>query len=147
ELDDLIQLVLEGELLTQSRDAALEPERGHGDSPTTVHGADDVVGGGARALEEHLAEFGSAGELADRTDFDSALSHRYQEIRETLVPRSCAVCAAEREAPIGAVSERRPRLLSRDDPLAVFQRRARLHIRQVRAGVGLGISLAPQLAH
>ena len=55
------------------------------------------------------------------------------------------VGAHHREAPLRAVRERRPHLLAVDDPLVAVEHGARLHVRQVGAGVGLRVALAPQL--
>ena len=61
-----VELVAEGHLLAERRDAALEGERAHRDLPAVARRADDVVGRGARAVEEDLVELGVAGHLADR---------------------------------------------------------------------------------
>src|SRR5207244_5549024 len=53
--------------------------------------------------------------------------------------------AHDREAAVGAVRERRPHLLAVDDPLVAVEHRARLHVRQVGAGVRLRVALAPEL--
>ena len=80
DVDDLLQLVLEGHLLAQGRGAALEDQGSHGDLPAAVHVADDVLGGGARVVEEDLAELRIAGHLDDGADLDALLIHRNEDV-------------------------------------------------------------------
>ena len=56
-----------------------------------------------------------------------------------------AVGARDHEDPLRPVRERRPDLLPVDDPLVAVEVGACLHVREVGAGVGLGVSLAPDL--
>ena len=78
--------------------------------------ADDVVGGGASAVEERLVELAVAGDLHDRADLDAGLVHRHQQVRQALVLRRVAVGAAQHEDPLRPVRERRPHLLARARP-------------------------------
>ena len=55
------------------------------------------------------------------------------------------VRAREHEDPLCPVRERRPDLLARDHPLVTLEHGPRLHVGEVGAGVGLGVSLAPDL--
>ena len=71
--------------------------------------ADDVVGGGAGAVEEDLAELGGAGDLPDRTHLDARLLHRHEQIGDALVLRRLRIGAAEHEAPVGDRSRARSR--------------------------------------
>ena len=54
--------------------------------------------------------------------------------------------ATHEEAPVGILRERRPDLLSVDDPLVTVEHRARLHVGEIGTGVGLAVALAPHLA-
>ena len=54
-------------------------------------------------------------------------------------------CASTQKHHCGAVRERRPHLLAVDDPLVAVEHAAGLHVREVGAGVRLGVALAPQL--
>src|ERR1019366_3832484 len=80
-LEDLGQLVLEAQLLTERRRAPLEGQRAHRDLPAAVHLTDDMFARGAGAVEEHLAELRRAGELDDRADLDTGLTHGDEEVR------------------------------------------------------------------
>ena len=56
-----------------------------------------------------------------------------------------AVGARDEHAPLRLVGERRPHLLAGHDPVVAVAHGARLHRRQVGAGLGLGEALAPDL--
>ncbi len=56
-----------------------------------------------------------------------------------------AIRAAEDEAPIGPVRERRPDLLTGDHPLVSVALGACLHVGEVGAGVRLRVPLAPHV--
>jgi hypothetical protein len=60
--------LLELLLLRQRGRAALEGQRAHGHAPAVVHGADDVLLGRLRAVEEHLGELAAARDLLDGHD-------------------------------------------------------------------------------
>ena len=140
-----LELALEAELLGEERGAALEAERRHRDLPAVVHLAEHHRAVGARVVEEHLVELGRPGHLLDRRDRDAGLVHRDEEVGEALVRRRVGIGAADAEAPVRAVRERRPHLLAVDDPLVAVEHRAGLHVREVGARVGLRVALAPQL--
>ena len=59
--------------------------------------------------------------------------------------RRLGIGAAHDEAPVGAVRERGPHLLTGDHPLVAVEHGARLDVREVGARVRLGEALAPQL--
>ena len=56
------------------------------------------------------------------------------------------VGARDEHAPLGVLGAAGPHLLAGDDPVVAVLDRARLQRREVRAGVGLGEALAPDLA-
>ena len=73
------------------------------------------------------------------------LVHRHQQVREPVVSLAALLGAAHDEAPVRPLRERRPHLLPVDDPLVALTARPGLHVRQVGAGVRLGVALAPEL--
>ena len=137
--------MFERELLRQERGAALEAERCHRDLPALTDRTEHVVLRGARAVEEDLVELGAPRHLTQRPHLDAGLVHRAQEVREAVVRRRLGIGAAHDEAPVGAVRERGPHLLTGDDPLVAVEHGTRLDVREIAPGVGLGESLAPQL--
>ena len=91
QLDDGVQLPLEGDLLGQGRDAALEAEGAHRNRPAGAGLADHEALLGDGAVEEDLVELGGAGQLQDRPDLDAGLVHRHEQVGEAVVlalPRS-----------------------------------------------------------
>ena len=144
--DQRLELALERDLLAQGGDAALDGERGHGHLPAVAGLADDQVGGGARAVEEHLAELRGAGELADRADRDARLAHRDEQVGQARAAPRPRLGAGEDEAPVGHVRQRRPHLLAGDHPLVAVAGGRGGHRGQVRTGARLGVALAPELA-
>ena len=119
-------------------------QRRHRDRPAAARLADDQIGGRPRAVEEHLVELGRAGELADRPYLDARLSHRHQQVGQTLVPHRSRCGPGQHEAPVGDVRQRGPHLLPGDHPLVADQPRRGGDAREVGAGAGFGIALAPQ---
>ena len=137
--------MLERELLRQEGGAPLEAECRHGDLPTFPHGPEHVLLRGARLVEEHFVELGAARQLAQRSHVDARLVHRAQEVGEPVVRRRLGVGTAHDEAPVGAVRQRGPHLLTGDHPLVAVEHGAGLDVGEIRAGVRLGEPLAPQL--
>src|SRR5690606_27952672 len=84
-----------------------------------------------------------ARDLDDRAHLDAGLLHRHQQVRQPVVSLRARLGAAEHEAPVGPLRPRGPDLLALDDPLAALEPRARLHVGEVGAGVGLRVALAP----
>ena len=143
--DEAVELAAERELVAEQGHAALEGQRGQGHPPAVADLADDVVDGGAGAVEEDLVELGGAGQLGDGPDLDAGLVHGHEQVGQALVPGRARVGAADDEAPVGLVGERRPHLLAGDDPLVPVEHGPGLDVGQVAAGVGLGVALAPEL--
>ena len=143
--EHLVPLVEEHQVLAERRRAPLEAERAHRHPPAAVDLADDVVGVGGRAGEEHLVELGVAGDLVDRADLDAVLAHRHEQVRDALVLGRLTVRAGQHEAPVGPVGLRRPHLLALDRPAAVDELGPGLDVGEVRAGAGLAVALAPEL--
>lgn len=147
--EDRVELVLELELLAERRGAALEGERAHRHPPAIPGGADDVIRRRARVVEEHLAEFAVAGDLHDRADRDAGLLHRHQQVREAVMALGAGFRAAQDEAPVRPLRPGGPDLLAIDLPrrgglLLVHESCARLDVREVRAGIRLGVALTPE---
>src|SRR5256712_4447712 len=76
---------------------------------------------------------------------DPGRPHVDEQEADPLVLRGRRVGTDEQEAPVGDVSHARPDLLTVHDEVIALPHGARLEIRQVRARVGLGESLAPEL--
>ena len=74
-----------------------------------------------------------------------ALVHGDEKIGEPLVPRRLGVGATHHEAPVAPLGVGGPHLLARHHPLVAVEHGPGLHVGEVRAGVGLGVALAPQL--
>ena len=124
---------------------ALVHERGDRDRPAVAHAADDVLVGDARLLDEELVELRLAGDLAKRAHLHGLLLHVHDEVGEALVLRRVLVGARHEHAPLGLVRVGGPDLLPGHHPLAVRLHGARLQRREVRARLGLGEALAPDL--
>ena len=73
------------------------------------------------------------------------LLHVHQEVGEALVLGRVRVGAGDEHAPLRVLRAARPYLLAGHDPVVAVLDRARLQRREVRAGVGLGEALAPDL--
>ena len=69
-------------------------------SPAVTGSADDEIGIGERAVEEHLAEMFAAGDVAQRPDVDAGLVERHEERRDALVLGHFRVGARENEDPL-----------------------------------------------
>src|SRR5881296_2852035 len=78
-------------------------------------------------------------------DGDARRLHVHEEEADGLVLGSFWTGPHEEEAPVGDVGHARPDLLAVDDEVAVVGHRAGLEVREVRASVGLGEALAPEL--
>ena len=138
--------MLHGELHRDQRRTALHPEGAHDHPPAVVDVPDHQVGIGPGAGEEALAELLRAGEVRDRPDLHSWLVDRHEEHRQALVPQGrVGMGAAHDVQPVGLVPERRPHLLTVDDPLVPVEPRPARHRRDVRAGSRLAEALAPDV--
>ncbi len=107
--------------------------------------AEDVLGGHPDVLEEHLVELGVPGDLAERADGDARRVHVDEEVGEPLVLRDARVGAGEQHHPVGDLREAGPDLLAVDDVVVAVPHGPGLERREVRARVGLGVALAPDL--
>ena len=122
-----------------------KPSSRHRDPPAVAGLADDQVGGGPGAGEEHLVELRAAGQLLDRPDLDAVLVDRDQQERQPVVPLGAGLGARDDEEPLAELRVGRPDLLAVDHPVVAVQPGLGLHVGQVGAGAGLGVALRPQL--
>ena len=145
QLDDAGKLSRITDLLTEGRYAALEGQRGHRDAPPVTGLTHHQVGVGAGIVEEDLVEFRVAGQLDDRADLDARLIERDEEIRQSGMPLGALLTAGDDEAPLRPMGQRRPHLLSVDDPVFAVELRGRRHVGEIAARARLRVPLAPQL--
>ena len=103
------------------------------------------VGRHAHVLEEHLAELGVVGHLAQRTDGDAGRLHVDEQQADALVLRRVGLGAAEEEAPVGDVGVAGPHLLAVHDVVVAVTLRPGAERRQIGARAGLGEALTPEL--
>src|SRR5213593_990038 len=125
--------------------AALEAERGLRDLPPLVQATDEIAPIGAGVGHEDLGEERGAGDLPERADLDARLAHVEEEARDALVLWRLRVGAGEQDPPVGDGPARGPDLLAVDDEVVALVLGARLEAREVRAGIGLGVELTPDL--
>ena len=116
----------------------------HGDLPAVADTTDDHVLVAHGIGEEGLVEFGTAGDLHDRTDFDPGLIHRHEEVAEPGMAFGARLGAGDDEDPVGELGQRRPDLLPVHHPLPVDEVGAGLHVGEIGAGVGFGVALTPE---
>ncbi len=140
---DAVELLLEPAVPGRRRRPALEPERRHGDLPSVVHAADDVVLGTAHVGEEDLVELGGAVDLLDRSHLDTRLLHRHEQVRDAGVLGGVGIRPGQQEDVVGLVGLGRPHLLPVDHPLVPVELCSGLEPGQVRTGVRLAETLAP----
>ena len=100
------------------------------------HTTDDHVLVAHGIGEEGLVEFGTAGDLHDRTDLDPGLIHRHEQIAEPGMAFGARLGAGNDEDPVGELGQRRPDLLPVHDPLPIDEIGAGLHVGEIGAGVG-----------
>ncbi len=143
--DQVVELLAETHLLPECRRASLERERAHGHLPAVADTADDKVLVGDGVGEERLVELGPTRDLNDRSDLDTGLVHRYQQIAETSVAFAPRFGASHHEHPVRELGQGGTHLLPVDDPPAVDQLGTGLDVGKVGTSIGLGVSLTPQL--
>src|SRR3954466_3324842 len=143
--EQLGQCDLHADLQPEGERRALVHERRDRDGPPVALAADDVLVRDPRLFDEQLVELGLAGDLPQRAHLDRVSKSTHEEVRQPLVARNVRVRPCDEHAPLRVMGERRPHLLPGDDPLVPVAHRARLQRREVRAGLGLGEPLAPDL--
>ena len=144
---DVVELAPELDLLAEGRRAALDSEQVPGHFPALSRLAEHEVSVGPGTVEEDLVELAGPGQLADRPDRDPRLAHRHEQHRQPAAAPRTWLGPGQHEAPVGDVRQRCPDLLAGDLPVVTGKPSGRGDRRQVRAGAGLGESLAPQLGH
>ena len=140
---DSVKLVTEPERVGGGAMAPLEAEQHVGDPPAVVDVADDVVLRCLGVGEEHLVEVVPVVDVDDRAHFDAGLVHRHQQERDAAVLGLGGVGAAQHEDPVGGVAAGSPDLLAVDHPFVAVEHGARAQVGEVRAAVGLAVTLAP----
>src|SRR3990172_4493666 len=125
--------------------AALPAERGLRDLPTLVQLADELPLLGAGVGHEDLREERGPRDLPERAHLDAGLAHVEEEARDALVLGDLGVGPRQEDSPVGDRSARGPDLLAVDEKMVALVLRARPEAREVRARVGLGVELAPDL--
>ncbi len=142
-----LELVAKLHLLAQGRDATLEAEQRHGNTPAVAGRAENIVGRGHGIIEEHLVELRGAGKLLDGAHCDARLVHRHQQEGEPLPAPALGVGASDDEAPVRLVGQGRPDLLAVENPLSrgLVQAGTCTDVGQVGACPGLRIALTPEL--
>src|SRR5580704_18386055 len=95
--------------------AALVHERADRNIPAVIHFAEDIFSRHADIAEEQLVEFGFAGHLAERTNFDSWGFHVHEEDGKSFVFRGGRVSANNELAPVTHPSIAGPTFLAVHD--------------------------------
>ncbi len=108
-------------------------------SPTHVRGRD------AHVVEEDLVEVVGPAGLAQRAHVDAGRTHVDDEVRDAPVLRGVEVGAGEQDGPVGRPGAGVPHLLAVDHPLVAVAHGAGAQRREVGAGAGLAVELAPDL--
>ena len=96
-------------------------------------------------VEEALVELRFPGRLVERAHLHPGGVHVDQERRDALVLGHVGVGARDEKSVGRLVSERRPDLLSRDDPLVPVELCTHRECRHVRSGARFGEELTPDL--
>src|SRR6266508_1434320 len=122
----------------------LERQGAHGNSPAAVHLSHDRVVGHEHVVEEDLVELRLAEQVRERPDRHTLAVHRQQEVRDALVPRPAAG-AGEQDRVRRQLGAAGPDLLALDPPAALDLRGPGPQRCEVRARVGFGEQLAPDL--
>jgi hypothetical protein len=144
-LDHSVEQLAQADLQEEPQAGALVHQRGERDLPAVADTPEHVLVRDAGAVEEELVELGLAGDLAQRADLHALLLHVHQEVGEPLVLGRLGVRARDEHAPLRVLRGARPHLLAGEHPLVAIAHGARLQAGEVRAGVGLGESLTPDL--
>ena len=145
EVDQRLERDAQPHLQPEAEGEALVHQRGEPDRPAVVDAAQHLRLVHAHVVEEDLVELGVAGDLLERLHRDAGRVHVEQEVGDALVLGRVGIGAGQQHHPVGDVGERRPHLLAVDHVVLAVLHRARLQRRQVGAGVGLGVALAPDL--
>jgi hypothetical protein len=122
---------------------ALVTEQRLGDGPALVDLAHHLTARHADVVEERLAERRIAADELDRLHADAGARHVHEQEADALVLGRVGVRAHEEEHPVGLIGVRRPHLLSGDDEVVALEHGARLQAREIGAGAGLRVALAP----
>ena len=125
-----------GALVHQRRDRHL---------PAVADAADDVGIRDPRLLDEELVELTLTCDLDEGTDLDRLLLHVHEKVGEPLVLGGVGVGAGDEHAPLRELGQGRPDLLPGDHPLVAVLDRLGLQRGEIRARLGLGEPLAPDL--
>src|SRR5437870_816218 len=145
QADQAVERVAERYMSDEGQEVSLVCQRGDRDAPPLIESPHQVFRRYADVVEEHLIELRLARDLSERSDGDARRLHVHEEEADGLVLGSFCTGPHEEEAPVGDVGHARPDLLAVDDEVAVVGHRAGLEVREVRARVGLGEALAPEL--
>jgi hypothetical protein len=125
--------------------APLVHERRDRDLPALVERPDEVRLRHGDVVEEDLVEVPVAVHEHERTDGDPGRSHVEQQVADPGVLRRVRVRPRQHEHPVGEVRARCPDLLAVHDEVVAAVLRPRAQAREIRAGAGLGIALAPDV--
>ena len=120
-------------------------ERRGGDLPARVEWSEQGVGGHADVVEENLGEVGGTVERDQRTGLDARQPHVDDEAGDALVLGRLRIGAHVQLAPVGAVPERRPDLLTVHHEVVAVADGAGAKRRQVGACLGLRHALTPDV--
>src|SRR2546429_9584828 len=145
QADQAVERVAERYMSDEGREVSRVCQRGYRDAPPLIESPHQVFRRYADVIEEHLIELRLARDLSERPDGDARRLHVHEEEADGLVLGSFWTGPHEEEAPVGDVGHARPDLLAVDDEVAVVVHRAGLEVGEVRARVGLGEALAPEL--
>ena len=111
--------------------------------PPAIFLADEIVERHLHVLEEDFVDLVIFVERDDRTHGDARRLHVDQEERDALLLFRGRIGAHEAEHHVGVLAERRPGLLAVDDVVIALAIGARSERREIGAGAGFRVSLAP----
>ena len=120
-----------------------ELQRGHGNAPACVDFAHQIFRRNPDVVEEHLVEFGLAGDLHQRPDGDAGAAHVQQDEAQAPVLDRVRVGTHQHETPVRVLGKAGPDLLAVDHERVTVAHGLATYRSQVRAGSGFRKALAP----
>ena len=122
---------------------ALVHQRAHRHVPSVIHLAENIFDRDAHIAEEQFVEFGFAGHLAQRTNFDAGRFHVHEQNGESFVFRDARVGANDEFAPVADPAVTGPHFLAVHDVVIAVQTRFGLQTGEIGTCIRLGKALAP----
>src|SRR5580658_1617553 len=143
EFDEARDVAFENKMQARAVGAAFVHQCAHRDIPAVIHFAEDVFSRDAHVAEKKLVEFGFAGHVAQRSNFDARRFHVNEEHAEAFVRRGGGIGAHDDLSPVADPTVAGPNFLAVDDVMIAVENCLRLQAGEIGAGVRLRKTLAP----